>query len=122
MLYDSDAQTTRSPSRYNASDYHTLTNRRTSLPPSPDLKIAHQSSTVQANDQRPVKGSPDKRASPDYPYIAPCVVQGPNEKNEIRRARKESVKEDGSCKLSLLENLIQIVPFLYLVRYPNHET
>ena len=95
----SDARITRSPSRYMASDYHRLTNRRASSPPSPDLNHAHESRVVQANDQRPVKGSPDKRASLHYSYIAPCVVQGLHEKDEIRRLPGACVKEDDTCKL-----------------------
>lgn len=103
MSGSSDAQVTRSPSRYMASDYHRLTNPRTSSPPSPDLESAHEPSTVQANDRRPAQGSPDKRASPEYPYIAPCVVQGLHDKNQIRRAPRACVKEDDSCKISILE-------------------
>lgn len=99
MSWISDAKITRSPSRYMASDYHRLTNRRASSPPSPDLNHAYETIVVQANDRRPVKGSPDKRASPDYSYIAPCIVQGLHEKDAIRRLPGAWVKEDNTCKL-----------------------
>ena len=99
MSWISDAKVTRSPTRYMASDYDRLTNPRTSSPPSPDLKLAHESSIVQANDRRPVQASPDKRASPEFSYIAPCVVQGLHEKDEIRRLPRAYVKEDDSCEL-----------------------
>ena len=95
-----------------ASDYHKLTNRRASSPPSPDLNLAHESSIVQANDRRPVKGSPDKRASRDYSYIEPCVVQGLHEKGEIRRLPGACVKEDDSCKLFPSERSNPLLPSL----------
>ena len=99
MPWISDAPFTCSPSRYMATDFHRLTNRQASSPPSPDLTVAHEPKSLQANDQRPVITTPDKRASLQYSYITPCVRQGSDKKNDIKPSPAGCVKEDDSRKL-----------------------
>lgn len=94
-----DTQTRSSPTRYRAADYHTLTNRRASSPPSPDLETAHELA-LQHHHRRPVV-TPDKRATTPTSssmHAAPCTSQVPGPKDEIRQTPRACVKEDSSCK------------------------
>lgn len=94
-----DTQTRCSPTRYRAADYHTLTNRRASSPPSPDLETAHELA-LQHYHRRPVV-TPDKRATTPTSssmHAAPCTSQVPSRKDEIRQPPRACVKEESSCK------------------------
>lgn len=98
-----DTQTGSSPTRYRAADYHTLTNRRASSPPSPDLETAHELA-LQHYHRRPVV-TPDKRASTSTScsmHAAPCTSQVPSPKDEIRQTPRACVKEESSCKDPLI--------------------
>ena len=54
-----------------------------SSPPSPDLlKLRMSLAPCRPITIGPSETHPNKRTSPDYPHLAPCVVQGPSDQSE----------------------------------------
>ena len=107
-----DARVTSSSMRYRAEDYHTLTNRRASSPPSPDLENAAVRADAQPNYRRPVTTTtPDKRVSASSTHTAPCTLQGSGGSNQIRHTPRACVKEDFSCKNTLDWTSSPLCPF-----------
>ena len=97
MLSSRDTRAASPPTRYRAADYHALTNRRASSPPSPDLETAHELA-LQLHYRRPV-ATPDKRASTfsTHAITAPCTSPELRQKRTLRESPMVCVEEKYSC-------------------------
>lgn len=100
---DTRAASPPTTTRYRAADYHPLTNRRASSPPSPDLETAHELA-LQHTYRQPVV-TPDKRASTALMHTAPCTYSEESEKSQIRQTPRACVKEESSCRASSIHFL-----------------
>ncbi|KAI4215885.1 MAG: hypothetical protein LQ351_001873 [Letrouitia transgressa] len=109
MASSPDASPAPSPTRYYASDFYRLTNRRTTSPLTPDFDSTEHVSSAFRN-RRSVAAT-DRRANAPG-HASPCTVQGsaPNSR-QYRQGSGSSVKEDGTgVAQSFLESINTALP------------
>ena len=88
-----------SPTRYSAADFHRLTNRRTSSPPSPQSRThADVNAAERTNISRHVTRTADKRSISSR-RTSVGDIQGRLSNTKARQNSYSSVKEDGCGKL-----------------------
>jgi len=95
-----DAHATPYSDRYQATDFHRLTNRRFSSPITLDYQPAEEllAAAEQTNNRRTVSTA-DKR-----PTVRPCDSQTPKPEGIIRKSSYSSVKEDDCGRRILLKS------------------